>query len=272
MYILQQKSKEKDSRTYDYVFKSFKLFYTIADLMTYKLNGRYCICIETEDVEGVAEFIGKAEQYSALDVYIYVPEQVLEKLQLNYPNAVFGKSVKMIEVFKELVSKYGVLFDKGVMYTLYNSIPHEISDMDAALRLIVQTYNVESETITEKMLSKLFVLNKTVYPRTVLLSFLNMDRYRWSKLNKSVETIGNDIVFFAMRKNLKTFMEEKASYFKTGSAKPLIKSIDTRNLCLMYRCLYLENAGIQDVSLIMQLYEKGESVYDSLYRNQEIEG
>lgn len=263
--ILLKKGKQQSDITgFDYAFKKFELFYTIVENLNVKLNGRYKIKVDDDNIEQVLKFIDRESEFSNLSVFIYLPETSLEYVQKARPSANFQGVVKMIDIFKTLVKEYGLLFAKGVMYTLYNSIPHEIVDMEEAVKTLQKEYGTGVE-ITEQMVSKHFIINKVIYPRTVLLSYLSMNRWRQSKLCKSVEMLGNDLVLGAMVKNVKQFMEDKVTYYKTGRTTPLVRSIDTQNLQQMYRILVTERYGINDVFLLMNMYERGLSFYDLVF-------
>jgi len=263
VYAVMQKlgKKTRDTIAYDYTFKDFKSFYEIAQILTYKLVGRFQIKIETDRVADVEEFIRKEKDFKTLDIYIHMPEASLDILLQRNTNVHVRDKVKMFEVFKELVSEQKILFDRGAIYTLYNSIPHETDAMEAALKQISREYPSGTK-VTENMLSKLFILNKVVYPRSVLVSFIYMERYRWSKLQKSVEMLGNDVVVGAMVKNIKQFIKDKATYYRTGQASTFIKSLNTDNLLLMYRVLVSERKGLDDAALLLTLYERGMSTHD----------
>lgn len=263
MYTLVVKRGKSRDTGFDYTFKDFKTFYTVADQVTYPLKGRYKIKVDTENVKEINEFIKNEAQYSTLDTYLYVPEATAEYITQFNTKVNIMQSQRMIDVFMEMVSERNMLFEKGAVYALYNSIPHNTEDMEAALNLIMEAAN--GQIISERLLSKYFVLNNTVYPKSVLTAFIYMDRYRWSKLNKSVEQLGKEIVLGSMVKNIKSILKEKYEYFSTGVASPYIKSLNTANVLLLYRVLVTERHGLNDISILLGLYERGLSTHDLLH-------
>lgn len=96
-----------------------------------------------------------------------------------------------------------------------------------------------------------------MYPRTVLLSYLELDRYRTQKLEKCQKEMNNEVIIGAMVNNIKKFVKEKNIYFKTGKCSNLIKSINTDNLNIMYRVLVVERNGLNDINILLSLYERG---------------
>lgn len=261
--IIQKKGRDNTDFNYDYIFKDFKQFYEIADTLTYSIFGRYKIKIVTEDIEEAVKFIKHEDKYQSLDIHIYMPEAAIDYIQQRDTKINIQGSMKDIDIFKELISNKNILFEKGVMYILYNSIPHNLDSMEKALNTIVFEFGV-GVPVSEKMLNTLFVLNKMVYPRTVLISFIQMERYRWVKFEKSISAVGNQILLGAMIKNMKQFIRDKVVYYKTGRASSLIKSLNTNNLMLLYRVLVSERNGFNDAKLLLTLYERGISAHDIL--------
>lgn len=267
MYTLKQKvgKKQKDNTVYDYVFRDFSAFYEVADLLTYALGRRVVIRVDTDDITATQQFIKNSERYSALDVYVYMPAEAIEYITMRDASVNVASTVRMITVFEELIQQRGILFGKGVIYQLYNSIPHDIDAMEQALDSIVKEFGTD-RAITTKDISQIFILNNLVYPRTVLLSFLWNDRWRWSKFDKCIKAVGNDVLVGALVKNVKEFVEAKKAYYKTGQASQLIRSIDTDNLMRMYRVLVSERGRFGDAYLLLKLYERGESTYAILHK------
>lgn len=267
MYTLIRKKGKQGIQAYDYVFKDFKAYDEVTASLTYKLSGRYAIRVDSEKADEVLAFVQDVGRHERFDVDIYMSANTLEYLAQRNTHLNIRGEVSPVEAFKQLVSEKRILFAKDVMYTLYNSIAHDMETMESALDHVAGEFGQEA-VVTEKMLSGLFLLNKVVYPRTVLLAFLRMERYRWKKAEASVAEIGNAVVAGAMAKNTKKLVKEKATYYMTGQGSALIKGIDTKNLMLMYRVLVAERVGLEDVALLMKLYERGISPYDILQQRE----
>jgi len=259
--LVEAKKGSKSEQKHDYTFKDFDSFYRIANILIVPFEGRYSIAINSSDVEQILNFIKIEEEYSHLMVFIYVPKEVLTFMTMRHSNLKVSGQVKPIEEFKTVVNKHSILFKKGVDYILFNSIEHTIESYEEALTTIKQEYGSHVE-ITEQMLSKIFNLNKLVYPRSVLIDYLWLRRYRVFKLNKCIESMGNDICLFACINNVEDFMKQKIRYYTTGLGSDFIKTIDIHRLELMYRVLVVERNGIKDMKLLMELYERGLSADD----------
>lgn len=256
MYRITQEKKLQLNMDFDYEFKDFDTFYKIAGVLTVSFKGKYVIAIHVDNLKDVRDFIKREHEYAHLMIYIILPASSIERLVLEYPNIAVMEDIKPYDVFNELIGKKGLLFDKGVRQTLYASIDHTDEAMESAISTIFNEYG-NNASISEGMVAKLFVLNKTVYPRTVLLSYLNMDRWRDTKLRKCLETVGNDVALGACVKNVNKFMDDKITYFKTGKGNYITKSMNTDRLNWMYQVLVIDRGNIKDLTLLFAMYERG---------------
>ncbi|MCI9050355.1 MAG: hypothetical protein HFI05_00285 [Lachnospiraceae bacterium] len=261
MYTLVSTKKKDVLGDFDYVFKDFESFYKVANFITYAIGRRYQILIKTDNIENVQEFIKNEKKYDSLVITICMPESAVDYIVMNNINVTVKENINMFDIFKEQVSKRNILFEKGVMVLLYNSIKHELKEMEDILNKLVSEYG-SNIPISEKMLSSIFVLSKLVYPRSVLIAYINMECYREYKLKKCFQDFGNDVILGSMVKNVKQFMTDKAKYYKTGIATKLVKQINTKNLCFMYKILVTERCKLNDITLLLALYERGLSVND----------
>ena len=261
MYYLHKKTRNSNLPEFSYIFKDFNEFYELANVIEVPLIGTCYILIKTDDYEEVLNFIKRAEDFRYLVVYIEVSESLLKYIALREPCASYLSDVDNFEVFKELITKHEILFDAKCLRPLYYAIPHNYEDMDIALQEIKSAYP-DARTITLEHISRLFPIDTYVYPRQVLISYLRMDRWRKARLNKCLETFGNDLCYYAMRKTLRNLLKEKISYLKTGDASKWVKMLPTENIVKMMLALDYNHGKFRDVYTILNLYEKGENVYD----------
>ena len=266
MYTIVKTKRKTKIDGHDYVFKDFKSFYDLASTLTVPLiENRYSVAIKTDDTSSIKEFIENESRYASLMVYIYAPETVVDYLSLYNTGINIQDTVSTFDTFKELVKSKNLLFDKYVMQLLYSSIDHDYDSMDEATTKVLNEYGSQV-SISEKMLSSIFVLNKVTYPRSVLVAYINMDRNRQSKLNRCLHDVGNDVALGAIVKNIKAFVEQKTEYFKTGKGSNFIKSLNTNNLNQLYRIFVVERNGLNDVCILFSLYERGLSAYDLIQK------
>lgn len=261
MFYLYNKSKSLALPEFNYIFKGFKDFYELSQVLTVPLRGSYCINIVSDDYREISEFINVADTYSNFLIYIEVTDAMMKYVTLYHPKVKTVDSKSNFEVFKNLVEKYEVLFDKGAMRTLYFAVPHEYADMEEAVILMKQSFP-STYPIKDSDIARFYVVDTSTYPRTVLISYLRMDRFRRSKLRKSVDVFGNDLVLYSMRKNVRKMLEEYIIYLKTGNGSELIKTIPVQNIIMMYKALDLERRGFKDIVTILNLYERGETIND----------
>ena len=264
MYYLYKKSRGVQLPTFHYRFNDFSELYELANVTQVSIFGAYYINIKSDDYKAIVNFIDVADSYSAMFIYVEVNESLLEYIRLTKPNVQLLQGASNYEVFKELISKYEILFAKGCIDTMYFAIGHEYEEMEEALILLRQTYPNVSP-ITDKEISSLFVVDNLIYPRSVLIMFLRLDRGRWRNLDKCVDHFGNDLVMFSMRKTVRKFFTEKLAYLKSGVGRGLIKTIPIHNIILMLRVLDYERMGFKEIKSLMEMYEKGDSVYDFVH-------
>lgn len=263
MYYLYKKSKSTELPDFSYSFGSFEEFYEVAKLLEVLVVGSYYIRVKTDSYADIMNFIEVSDSYPMLVVYVEISETLLNYILLQKPNASMLESKSNYAVFEELISNYGILFDKGCVEKLYFAIGHSYSEMNEALDLILQTYP-DKRLIGKEEIQKLFVLDTLTYPRSVLIQYLRMDRGRRRSLKKSIDYFGNDIVFYSMRKQALKFLEDKINYLQSGMGNGLIKSIPVMNIVRMVNCLSYSNSKFRDISTILDLYEKGETINDTL--------
>lgn len=268
MYRLVPIKKSTKIGNHDFFFKDFETFYNIARVITVSLTGKYSIGVQTKKIEDIKEFIRVQADYETLMVYIYVPETLVDYMAMYETDLNVSEKVKPFEEFRELIRKYSVLFEKKVDSLLYASIEHDYESMEDAISKLAETYG-SYNPISEKMLEPLFIINKIVYPRTVLLDYLFLGRYRDYKLKKCLQAVGNDVALYSCIKNINELMQQKVTYFKSGSGSKLIKAVNTKRLTIMYRVLVLERSGLNDITLLLNLYERGLSVNDIVQEEYE---
>lgn len=264
MYYLYKKSKQVQLPQFHYRFKRFDEFYDLANRMKISIFGVLYINIVSDAYDDIVNFIEVSEQYSGMIIYIEVNEALLGYIKLAKPYASMLSGQSNYEVYKTLVNKYSILFDKGVMDKVYFSIGHSYEEMDEAMILIKDSYPNEV-MITLEMATKIFVIEDLIYPRSVLISYLRLDRGRRNNLDKCVEYFGNDLVLYSMRKTMRKFLKEKISYLKSGKGSYLIKTIPVCNLIFMADVLDYNRHGFKEIKTIMVLYEKGETINDFVH-------
>lgn len=261
MYRLVKYTKKIDLSNYDYVFKDFSDFYDITYYIKYPLFGVYGIAIITNQINDTLRFIDDEEKYFHLDITIMMEEAQIQKVSVMRPDVKSEQLAGAYDTWKRMIGERELLFDEYMTYKLYASIEHDTSSMVEALDLVKSEYP-NGELITEERLNKLFVLNNIVYPRQVLLKFLNMERSRWKLLRMCQEQMDNGVIVGATVNNIKKLIEEKAVYFKTGIAHEQLKRVNTQNLIIADKVFCTNRYGLEDPFILYKLYENGKSVED----------
>lgn len=262
MYYLFNKKTDNSVPRCTYNFNNFKDFYDVASSLTRTIRGKYNIKVKTDSITELKEFISNETMYSHLDIYIEVSDTLMRLIQLSKPGARKLSAQDNYEVWKELITKFKLLFDTRCADMLYWSTEHTYEKMHNTLSTLSKAYGYK--LITRPMIEKHFILDETVYPRNVCISYLRMDRFRKSKLNKCLLSFGNDIAFYAIRKNARKLLEDKLIYLKTGKGSGLVKSIPLENIVKLTYAFDNCPQGIRDVYIILNLYEKGAYINDYL--------
>lgn len=261
MYYLSSNKTKTALPMFQYELKGFTDFYELVEVISVPLIGTYYIRIDSDSYKDVSDFLKIANNFNYLVIYVMVDDALLKFLKLKKPGVVLLESKSNYEIFEELVSKYKILFKRGCALAMYNAIPHTYEDMSSCL-LELKTVYPDVVELGEEHIGKLFPIDTNVYPRTVLLNFLKLGKGRWVQLNKSVETFGNDIVYYAMRKNIQKILDNKIKYLKSGEGDFYSKLLPEANIVKMAYTLIYSNSGLKDVRTLMRLYEKGENVND----------
>lgn len=265
MYYLFKKTRNSTIPECDYIFKKFDEFYSVAKLLKVPFVGNYNILIKTDNYSDIMEFIEISGSFNHLVVYVEISESLLDYITLHKPTVSLLGSKSNFDIFKELVSKYGILFDKGCLRTMYFAIGHNYEEMDEALELVNRTYP-NKQPVTRDDLTKLFVIDELTYPRSVLIAYLRLDHGRQFKLKRCINHFGNDLMYYAMRKTCRSFLKDKMEYLKTGKGNNLIKLLPLNNIVKMLNVLEYSNTGFRDITTLLYLYEKGETVNDTLQK------
>lgn len=265
MYYLYKKAKSNSLPEFKYSFNKFDDFYAIAHLLEMPVVGNYYIRIQSDSYKDIINFINTSEQYETLVIYIEVSASLLDYVCLQKPNLSLLESKSNFETFKELISKYGILFKTNCIKTMYFAIDHDYASMDEALELLQRTFPDVRE-ISENEISQLFVIDKLVYPRNVLIAYARMMPGRATQLTKCINHFGNDMVLWSMRKAARNLLKDKIQYLKTGTGNGLMKILPTDNLIRLNNALDYNRCDFMDIRTILSLYEKGETVNDYLQK------
>lgn len=269
MYQLIKATKKTSFDSYDYVFQDFKSMYLICNILTVPLKGMYRIAVKSDWETDIKEFIKVEQSFATMIIDIYCPEAVIDDLSMRDQNIPIKDTVSAYQQFLDLIQSKSILFDnKKTIQVLYNSISHEYSEMD----MILSELNRDRDTtavLTQQEISKKVILKSVVYPRQVLIDYLILGRYRKSKLEKCISCMGKDVVLWSMVKTITSMVEQKQVYYRTAKSNWILDKIDTFNLILMYRVLVVERGRIRDITLLLELYERGLSSYDTVFEEED---
>ena len=263
MYYVYSKSGRLALPRFNYTLNSFDKFYELSGVLTKPLVGRYAIRIQSKSPKDIISFVRVYDNYKHLDVYIEVEADTLNYVSLHVPGLSKLDSKNNYEVWTELITEFGILFEAGCARRLFYAIPKDYDSMYESLLLIKQEYG--SNEVKQTDIEKLFLLESITYPRQVCIQYLLMSRWKRKTLERALSVFGNDLTFYSIRKHARQILKDKMSYLKTGKGNDLIKKIPVFNIVRMLNVLEYSNSGnFKDISVLLALYEKGENLNDYL--------
>lgn len=254
--------EERKPQQYDYTLSSLSDLDSLLKNIYAPIIGRYSIGLTLKELRDVKYLINNKGKYNHVDITVEVTDTFFKKLSLAMPDVSFSEKKGLYEYFMEGVSKRNLLLSKNVARLAYSSVGKSYSEIDELLDVLYKNYG-SYMSISESDLSKHIVVNTIVYPRTVLINYINLTRWRKSMLNKCLSSISPDIVLASMIKTVKKLHSEKDKYFKSGVAPKYIRELNTRNLNLMYYILVINKPrSFNDITILLEMYERGISFYD----------
>lgn len=251
---------------FDYIVSSLEDLDKLMKVIYKPIIGIYHVSLELNDMKDIKFLLNNQSRFNHLDLHLILSEKKYKDLSLALPNAVRANRLSMFDYLMEGISKRGLLIKKNIVYLIYSSIDKSYEEIDNVLDTLYDNYGSFMQ-ITEKDVSKYIVINKTVYPRTVLLEYINLKKYRKKKLEKCIQDISPDIVLAAMIKNIKKLHKEKEKYLKTGIGSKFISELNTKNLNLLYYTLVVNKSYfLNDITILLEIYERGININDLLFR------
>lgn len=265
MYHLYVKSKSTVLPRINFTYSKLSEAIETMNTLTVSLSGAYVIKLKDLPYDDVMQLIKDATKYQHLDIYIEVSDSVLKYVKYSYPDVSILGSESYWDIFIDLVRRYSILLEKGGLEFLYRVLPRDYDYINDFLLQLKDKFGDKQISIAE--IKSNFVIDDLTYPRTVLIAYLTMSRWRASKLKKSINDFGQDLVLYAMRKNVRKLLEEKIMYYKTGTAPKYIKDIPYQNIVCMCNVLDYGRDGFKDIFLLLKLYERGVTVNDFIKRS-----
>lgn len=255
--------KVKEDRTpvdYDYVLSSIEDLDDIMKIIYKPILGVYKIGLYLNDLNSIKFLLNNKARFNHLDIDMVLTEAIYKKISLAMPTLVQEDRRSMWEFLIEGISKRNLLINKKVVSMMYSSIGKSYEEIDELLDILDNAFGPFMQ-ISEKDLSKYLVINVIVYPRTVLISYINLYRWRQTQLKKCLEDISPEIIIASMVKQIKKLHEQKIKYLDTGLGSKFIRTLNTKNLNLMYYLLVVNKPyHLNDITLLLEIYERGINV------------
>lgn len=249
--------EDRQAVEYDYLLSSLSELEDIMKIIYKPILGVYHVGLQFTEMSDIKFLLNNKARYNHLDIHLLLTESLYKKVSLAMPNAVSVEKSSIYDYLKEGISTRNLLINKKVVSLLYNSVGKSYEEIDDILDTLHAQFGPFMQ-ISAKDLSKYLVINTIVYPRTVLISYINLSRWRSTQLTKCLSDISPDIVTAAMIKNVKKLHEQKSKYLSSGLGSNFIKELNTKNLNLMYYTLVSNKPRyLNDIVLLLELYERG---------------
>ena len=262
MLYLYVKTKKTVLPNINFSFRNLDDFREIVKSLTYTFTGPYTIKMKELSKEDIIELVKTSDMYEHVNIYIEVNESLLKYIKGYYPSVKTIDSVSYYELYEKLISKYNLLLEPGGLKFLYSVIEKDYDAMEEFISALKAEYG--NNPVSIKTLKDNYILEDYTYPRTALISYLRMERWRESRLKKSIKQFGNNLVLYSMRKNIRKIFDDKLTYLTTGDGAGYIKYIPTNNIIAMLNALDYSRGTFKDIFLILKLYEKGLTINDIL--------
>lgn len=252
--------EDRQSVEYDYLLTSLSELEDVMKIIYKPILGVYHIGLTFTEMSDIKFLLNNRSRYNHLDIHLLLSESMYKKVSLAMPNSIQAEKSSIFDYLKEGISTRNLLISKKVVSLLYSSVGKSYEEIDDILDILYKQFGPFMQ-ISAKDLSKYLVINTVVYPRTVLISYINLNRWRRTQLEKCLSDISPEIVTAAMIKNVKKLHEQKSKYLSSGLGTKFIKELNTKNLNLMYYHLVSNKPrNLNDIVLLLELYERGLSV------------
>lgn len=240
----------------DYYFEDFEEFYELASVITMSFKGMINVAIISNDTKAVLGFIRKSSMYNGYNINVYTNNDTIKHINKITQVVVEQEQKSMFVILQEMCSEANLLFAKNVQLDLYNSIEHDLDTFKEIVNVLLTEFGERNE-ITKSMLASVVVLNNTIYPREVLISFIFKSRYRQSKLKSCLSSVSKEIAYYATKKQVADLLRAKCQYYKTGEGNNLIKVLPSNTLNYLFYLFYASAfSDIKDLEVIYEIYER----------------
>ena len=255
---------DKSIKDYDYYISSLTDLEDLMKVIYKPIIGSYTILLELKDLNYIKNVLNSKERYNHLNLILIVSDHMLKKIKLSMPDIIKSEDKSIFEYLQEGITKRNLLINKKVLYMIYSSVGKSYEEIDEVLDLLYSNFG-SYMSISPKDLSQYIVINNITYPRSVLIDYINLNRYRKQRLQKCLNDISKEIVLASMVKNIKKLHEQKAKYLSTGIGNKFIRNLNTRNLNLLYNILVCSKPYyLNSIEVLLEIYERGLDLNDLL--------
>ena len=256
----------------DYIFDKLYNFQKLVPFLRKKIQGEWLIILADLTLKDLETIETKLEIPDYVKVQIYLSRDVYNNFVIKYPKYITKEKTRA-EVYKDIIINLPKLIEPRAEKELYSRCNANIEMILDNLPEILSRAE-EHEVITYRDVTSVVMPQEAVYASDVIKSLIAVNnmfipkkghplsRFKYSAVEpnvlvlKLIDSIGRDYAFYALRKCVNTFYEEKLKY---------LKNIETKNdyiydvvdiYTLLYMQLFFNSSKPQHLISLIYLIER----------------
>lgn len=207
----------------DYVFSTLDEYMEIHNNLTPAFVGNWKIIFVDMSIHDAKDLIAM-NVHDFIDFHLYLSKQKLENVVQENPK-MKPTELSSKDKFMQLVAQMTHPIDDKAMWHVYKIFDRNLVEIEEALNKLDSEAN--SATITLKMVTTTFARTERIYTSQIIRAFIMHDRFRWQKLDKLINELGNTYAYYSMRKQVKNLLIEKKKFLENKPYKNnMVKTLD----------------------------------------------
>ena len=264
MISLQTLSSKTKIPDCDYTFEKVENFQDLLLNLTPKFEGTWKIVLMQPKIKYVKSLMDKNTVPEWVDVIIYVSQKALEEIAVEYP-ALLPKKLTVKEEYMRMVANMRHLIDEKAVKAIYKSVGANTRILQEVLNELDNSCVSDNEIITMKHIKGVVSIVKRVYASDVLKAFLLHDKNRWNLYSKLVHDVGLNIAYYAMYKQAKKLLSNKADYLQNKDVKDfLARKVDATFICYVYVLFVNSSSAYQLPAILCAIENRSEEMLNSI--------
>lgn len=261
LQVLSSKTKIPDC---DYTFDKVEHFQDLLTTISPKFEGKWKVVLMQPKIKYIKSLVDNKVVPDWVDVVIYVSQKALEEVAIEFP-ALQPKKLTVKEEYKQMVSNMRHLIDERAVKAIYKSVGANAKELQKVLNELDNNCISDTEVITMKHIKGVVSIVKRVYASDVLRAFMLKEGNRWSLYDKLVHDVGIDIAYFAMYKQAKKLLSDKADYLQNKDVKNFTaRKVDATFICYVYVLFVNSHSSYQLPAILYAIENRSADMLNSV--------